>query len=308
MPVLEGMVVKGYNVWFDVHTSEGILSCRPRGRLHLHPRGAHERPGGEEPAATLMTGDRVRVTRLADGQGVIEEVLPRHTCLIRPPIANVDQVLVVFTLREPPLNLGLVDRILVLAAHEGLAAALVINKADLVPQGERSLLEEVAGLYRATGYPVSVVSALQGQGLEAVKPLLDGRVTVLAGPSGAGKSCLMNALSPGLELLTGELSAGLGRGRHTTRHIQLLPLAGGWVADAPGFSRLDLAAMAPESLAGYFPEFSPFEGQCRFRGCSHVTEPDCAVRQAVEAGRLARRRYERYASFLVEVRDRHRPW
>lgn len=312
--MLDGVIVQALNIWYRVATPEGVLSCRPRGRLKR----------GGEAGRGLLVGDRVRCLRLPDGGGRIEEVLPRRNRLIRPPVANVDQVLVVFTLHDPPLNLELVDRILVRAAHEGLAAVLALNKADLWTDGDREEAARLAALYAEAGYPCFRVSAASGEGIAALRARLGGgRVTVVAGPSGAGKSSLLNALDPRLGLRTGPVGDKAGRGRHTTRHVALLPLGGtvpgaggggpdgagpspaaapeGWVADAPGFSRVDLADLRPRDLAAAFPELAAREGGCRFQGCLHHREPGCAVTAAVAAGAIDARRHGRYLKFLEEV-------
>lgn len=290
--MLDGLIVKALNIWYHVATPEGVLACRPRGRL---------RRGGEAGQA-LLVGDRVRCLRLPDGSGRIEAVLPRRNRLARPPVANVDQVLLVFTLFDPPLNLELVDRILVLAAREGLSAVLALNKADLWTDGDREEAARLTALYGKPGYPCFHVSARSGEGIAALRAQLGGgRVTVLAGPSGAGKSSLLNALDAGLGLRTGALSDKAGRGRHTTRHVELLPLGSGWVADAPGFSRVDLEGLSPRDLARAFPDLAAWEGGCRFQGCLHHREPGCAVTAAVAAGAIDARRHARYVKFLEEV-------
>lgn len=312
-PALEGLVIKAVNVWYDVHTAEGVVPCQPRGRLKL--RRESTGPGPREGAPAILVGDRVRCRRLADGTGVIDEVLPRRSALIRPPVANADQVLAVFTAGPSGPDLDLVDRILALAAHEGLAAVLALNKIDLMPPDERERLERLAGVYRAAGYPFHLTSALSGEGLDGLAASLRGRVTVLAGRSGVGKSSLLNAVIPDLALRTGAVSRAGDRGRHTTRHVELLPMpapgpggeggdpaAAGWVADAPGFSRLDLAPVSPEELAAGFPELAALAEQCRFRGCLHEREPGCGVTAAVHRGDVDAGRYARYAAFLAEIR------
>lgn len=303
-------MIKAVNVWCDVHTAAGVLSCRPRGRLKLRRESAGPVP--REGAAAILVGDRVRCRRLADGTGVIDEVLPRRTVLVRPPVANVDQVLVVFTATPSGADLDLVDRILVLAADEGLAAVLALNKIDMVPAAERVPLEGVARVYRAAGYPFHLTSALTGEGVDGLAADLRGRVTVLAGRSGTGKSSLLNAVTPDLSLRTGAVSESGGWGRHTTRHVELLPLRAsapggeggggpsGWVADAPGFSRVDLP-VPRERLAACFPELAALSAGCRFRGCLHEHEPDCAVIAAVRGGAVDGARYARYAAFLAEI-------
>lgn len=286
--MLDGRIIRSRSNYFTVLTAEGELECQPRGRFR-------------QEQMRLLTGDLVKVTPTAPDRGVIEAVLPRKTELIRPPVANIDQAIIVFTLEQPPLNLPLVDRFLVLAEAHHLSILLVLNKIDLVEPAE---VEEIRGLYRGTGYPFFPVSALDGRGIEELKEELASRASVLAGQSGVGKSSLLNAIQPGLALRTGAVSEKIKRGRHTTRHVELLLLAnGGLVADTPGFSRLDLDFLAKEELSHYFPDFRPYLTQCRFADCLHQEEPRCAVREAVEAGEIAPRRYEHYLQFLQEIRE-----
>ncbi len=284
----EGLVVKGYNVWYDVDVGGEVLPCRARGRLRLAPRDL---------PAPVLVGDRVAVRVAGDGTGVIEEVLPRRNVHRRPPVANVDQVLVVASLALPPLNLPLVDRLLVRARAEGLGAVLCLNKADLAAA---EVARGTALVYRQAGYPVCVTVATEGKGLAELATLLAGRISVVAGHSGTGKSTLINGLLGERRLATG----GVGRagGRHTTRHAELLPLpGGGFVADGPGFSRLDVSGLDPGALGSCYPEIARLAAGCRFAGCRHDREPDCAVRAAVEAGRVDGGRYRRYLELLAEA-------
>lgn len=293
-------MVKAYNVWYDVQLGEGVFPCRLRGRLRLAGRRGEPGEEPEELPAPVLVGDRVAVTLEPDGTGAIEKVLPRRTLLRRPAVANVDQVLVVASLAMPPLNLPLVDRLLVKACAEGLEAVLCLNKVDLVGAGEA---EGEAAAYRRAGYPVCLTVATERRGLKDVGRLLRDKVTVLAGPSGAGKSTLVNGLLGEVRLRTGEV--GRRGGRHTTRHVELIPLpGGGWVVDGPGFARLDLGELEPAALASCYPEFAPLAEACRYRGCLHAAEPGCAVRAAVDAGAVDAGRYRRYLDLLADLRSR----
>lgn len=299
-------MIKAYNIWYDVDTAEGVVACRPRGRLQLKA-GAASPGGGAGRERLILVGDRVRVERQPDGTGAIIDVLPRRSQLVRPPVANVDQVLVVASCLQPPLDLEFVDRVLALVAWEGLAAIIALNKADLLAGGDRPRVEGAAAVYRRAGYPVFVTSATTGEGVAGLREALEGRITVLAGESGVGKSSLLNAIFSGLRLRTGKVSAKAGRGRHTTRHVELLPIAAGagapgWVADAPGFTRLDLTAIPAGELASCFPDLAAHGHGCRFPDCRHDEEPGCAVRQAVADGLADRGRYARYRAFLAEIR------
>jgi|SRR5690606_30817467 len=280
-----GRVIQSVGDYHTVALADGRkVLCRARGRLKK--QGA------------VITGDRVTVTAVGD-EGVVEDVEPRTSQLIRPAIANVDTAVVVMSLARPDPSLDLVDRILVMAEREKLDAIVVFNKMDLVQKAEA---ERIGAPYAEAGYPVLFTSAAQGVGIEKLKECLAGRVSILAGPSGAGKSSLLNALIPGASLRTADVSHKLKRGRHTTRHVSLLPLGeDGWVADSPGFSVLSFGAMDPRDLPAFYPDFARLAEGCRFTGCLHRSEPDCAVREAVEKGQLDEGRYRRYLRLLQEV-------
>lgn len=287
-------MIKSYSNWFDVLAGDRVVPSQARGRLRRQ-------------VDAILTGDRVRVALRPDGTGWIDEVLPRRNQLVRPPVANVDRVLVVMSPARPDVDPQLVDRILCLVEHERLEPVVVVNKVDLVPPAE---VEARLQPYRRAGYPVFAVSARHGTGLDTLKPVLAHGVTVLAGPSGVGKSTLLNALEPGLRLRTGEVSDRAGRGRHTTRHAELLRLGGGWVCDTPGFSRLDVTHIPKRELGRCFREFTPHLAACRFDDCLHRAEPGCAVKEAVEAGEIPPDRYRSYLLLLDEIeaweRNRYR--
>lgn len=266
------------------------LDCRLRGRLRRQE-------------AVVVAGDLVRVDTTGPVP-VVEEVLPRRNLLDRPCVANVDQVLVVFSYRDPPLDLGHVGRVLVAAEKAGVGAVLVLSKADLLAEEERA---EVHDRFGPLPYPLVVTSAVTGEGLGELRALLHGRISVLAGQSGVGKSRLLNAIRPGLHLATGEISPRIRRGRHTTRLARLLDVDGGMVADTPGFSRLELEGVEPRRLSSLFPEMEELAPACRFSDCYHRAEPDCAVRQAAEEGRVAPWRYRLYLELLDEIEE-SLPW
>lgn len=272
-----------------------------RGRVQPEPATAEE----GEPA--LLAGDRVRCSRLPDGEGAIDEVLPRTSVLLRPPVANADHVVVVCAWAAPPFSPAFADRVLLEAALRGCGASLVCNKADLLSAEERTAADAALAPYRAAGYTALLVSATAGEGLVELRAAMAGRLTVVAGPSGSGKSRLLAALMPARPRRSAAVSARVGRGRHTTRSVELLPLPeGGWVADTPGFSRLDLQEAEPEDLPYLYPEFRPYLDLCRYRGCGHGGEPECAVRAAVEAGAVDAGRYARYLQLVTEMRARRR--
>lgn len=248
----------------------------------------------------VLAGDRVWVNLVAPGQGAIEGVMPRSSCLMRPPVANVTRLVVVTALARPEPDLLLVDRLLVVGEAEGLKPVVCFNKADLVEDGRA---HEMAALYAAVGYPAVVTSARTGQGLDELVRCLRDHISTLSGASGVGKSALINALSPDARAQTGELSEKLNRGRHTTRVVQLLPLpGGGLLADTPGFSRVELTGIEPRRLGQLMPDVGRWADRCQFRSdCLHRTEPACAVRAAAELGQIAPTRYRHYLRFLEEV-------
>jgi ribosome biogenesis GTPase len=252
-----------------------------------------------------MVGDWAEISVLSGTDGVLEKVLPRRTYLNRPPVANVDQVVIVCSPQSPPLSLQILDRLLVLAEVQGLGAVICLNKTDLADtEAELDLLKDI---YRAACYPVLATSALDGRGIDRLGGCLSHKISVVAGQSGVGKSSLLNRLQEGFNLRTGDVSERLRKGRHTTRHVELLPLAGGgMVADTPGFSQLDLADVSAEQLGGCFPELEAAAAGCRFQGCRHRSEPECAVKEEVKSGCIAGERYRNYLAFLVEIEERER--
>ena len=282
----------------DVEGEEWL--CRVRGRLHSKTR---------DERGPVAAGDRVGVRATAPGEGVVEEREPRTSKLSRAGIdtrsneeqvvaANVDAILVVLALREPPLRLGFIDRLLVVAAWEGLTAALVLNKVDLAEPGE---IDAVAGPYREIGYRVFTTHAVAGEGVAMIREALAGRSTVVVGQSGVGKSTLLNAIQPGLGIATASVSASTSKGRHTTTAAQLHRLAdGGFVVDTPGVREFGLWGIERSELASLFPEMRDLVGRCRFNGCEHTHEPGCAIKAAVGAG-IDERRYESYTRILETI-------
>lgn len=287
-------VIKMYNGFYylKVAGQEELLSCRLRGRIKRN-KGA------------VVTGDYVEYQMLEDGTGVIESCLPRRTLLKRPAVANIDQVLITFAARQPDLNQLLLNRFLVLAEWSGIPEIVIcINKCDLLEE-KADFLQD----YVQAGYKLLMVSAQEGQGIQELKNLLTGRVTVFAGPSGVGKSSLLNAVDSNLELATGKISDKIKRGKHTTRAACLLPLPeGGTVVDTPGFSAAELENIDKAQLAHYFPEFRPYIEKCYYNTCTHSHEPDCAVKEAVEAGAICQARYEAYLNILQTINERKKAY
>ena len=285
---LEGLVRKGIGGFYTVETPEGIYTCTARGKF----RKARISP---------YAGDRVRILGEEDGTGALEEILPRKNFLVRPPIANIDQLFIVTSLRDPSPDPLILDKTIAAAELEQIAPVLVLTKTDL---DDASTLQKI---YSVAGIPCFAVSSVTGEWVDQVGALLEGRISAFTGNSGVVKSTLLNALFPDLQLKTGEISQKLGRGRHTTREVELYKLeGGGYVADTPGFSTFDIERYRmtdKEKLAFGFREFAPYLGACQFSSCSHTCEKGCAVLQAVEEGKIPRSRHESYCAMYQEVKD-----
>ena len=276
--------------FYFVRSHGELIRCRARGRFRRE-------------GLTPLVGDRVTVIPEGDGTGTIDAVLPRKNVFDRPAAANLDYVVMLLSGALPVTAPILVDRITVLCENKRCGVMLVVNKCDLDP-GDR--LREI---YASTGYALFSVSALTGQGVDELRQALAGKVCCFTGNSGVGKSSLINALSPGLAIPVGEVSQKLGRGRHTTRHVELFDIGNGTLlCDTPGFASMEdeRSPFLPEELAGLFPEFAPYIGQCRFDDCAHRAEPGCAVRQAVESGRVHPSRYASYLRLYEEAEKRER--
>lgn len=289
---MDGVVLKATAGFYYVHDGKVLWECSLRGKFRLDK-------------THVLVGDRVSVKPRHDHAGVVDKVYPRRNSLVRPPVANVDQAVIIFAVREPDPALVLLDRFLIQVGFAGVEPVICFNKIDLSDGSHRV----ISALYRDAGYPVLETSSRYDIGIEELEEVLRDKISVFAGPSGAGKSSLLNAVQPGLALKTGEVGKKIKRGRHTTRHVELLPLeGGGLVADTPGFSQLYLPEMRREELCYYFPEIEAFIGRCRFRGCLHTREPDCAVKEAVEKKIIHPSRYQNYVQLLTEVIERERKY
>lgn len=288
----EGRVIKAYNSFFYVLTEgeqQELVACRLRGRFKKTRR-----------SIGVVPGDRVRIDRLPDGSGVVEEQLPRTTLLKRPAVANITQVVLTFAAAQPGLHPLLLNRFLVLAEWSGIPKIVIcVNKQDLYEGKIGTFLQD----YEAVGYKVLRVSAQERTGIDELRVQLQGEVTVFAGPSGVGKSSLLNCMDESLSLQTGHVSARIKRGRHTTRVAELLPYQDSFIVDTPGFSAMELTELDVQALPEYFPEFRPYLGGCRFSPCSHTHEPDCAVKAAVEAGAITQERYDAYINIYEEIKE-----
>jgi ribosome biogenesis GTPase len=286
--LLQGVVIKAYNSFYYVQTEDNVTMCTLRGRF-------------KKDRFSLIVGDEVEYVAHSRGKGVIETILPRRTLLQRPLVANVDQVVLTFAAVNPDVSTSLLDRFLVVAESSELKVIICLNKIDLINVEELASLVEI---YRNIGYPLILASAKLGTGIAELRTMLQDKITAFAGPSGAGKSTMLNAVQPGLALVTGAVSEKIGRGKHTTRFAHLLPLAGGGhVVDTPGFSATDFSGIAPTALSLSFPEIAAVASECKFTSCLHYKEPQCAVKQAVQENKIARSRYESYLTILEEIRS-----
>lgn len=294
----EGRIVKALSGFYYVADGDRVYSCRARGLFKK--KGAKITP---------LVGDWVRYDVINDEEGYVMEVGERTSELVRPPISNVDQAVLVFSMYKPMFSSLLLDKFLVHTERAGIDSVIVLSKAD---QAEEEEIAEIVKKYEAIGYTVIPTSKVDQRGIAEVKELLRDRISVFAGQSGVGKSSLINLLFPGISLQTGEVSEKLGRGKHTTRHVELIPLeGGGYVADTPGFSSLEFMDMNEQDLADSFRDFASLSPDCKFRGCLHISEPSCAVQAALEAGEASMERYEHYKQFRDELKEyqrRNKPW
>lgn len=289
---MQGKIVKGISGFYYVHVVEsGIYECKAKGIF----RQQKMKP---------LVGDDVEIDIISEEKktGNIAAILPRKNALIRPAVANVDQALLIFAAASPNPNFNLLDRFLVMMGRQDVPVILCFNKCDLITEEQQ---QEIASIYEASGCKILFVSAKKELGLKELQEILEGKTTTVAGPSGVGKSSLINLLAPEACMETGEISKKIERGRHTTRHAELIQLKGdGYIMDTPGFSSLYLPEMEKEELQDCYPEFAAFEPYCRFQGCSHISEPDCGVKEALSEGKIHPVRYENYCQLYGELKDR----
>lgn len=289
---MKGKIIKGISGFYYVHVvGSGIYECKAKGIF----RQQNMKP---------LTGDNVEIAVLDEiGKiGNVEAVLPRKNGLGRPAVANIDMALVVFAAASPQPNFNLLDRFLISMQMQEIPATICFNKIELAKKEQRQRLEEI---YRNCGCQVMFTSVLQGEGIGQLKAALSGRTAAVSGPSGVGKSSLINLLQPDASMETGEISHKIGRGKQTTRHTQLIHIEGSsYIMDTPGFSSLFLPDIQKEELWQYYKEFVPYEPFCRFQGCSHLSEPGCGVKQAVEEGKIHPVRYDNYRQLYEELKGR----
>lgn len=279
-----------YYVYVEGH---GVYECKAKGIF---------RKEGVKP----LVGDNVELDVLDEAEklGNIRQILPRKSALLRPAVANVDQALVLFAIVKPNPNFNLLDRFLINMERQQLPTVICFNKEDIASDREKEALRKS---YETCGYRVLFISALENRGVEQVKTILEGKTTTLAGPSGVGKSSLINRLAPHIHMETGEISEKIERGRHTTRHSEIIPLGREtYIMDTPGFTSLEIPDITKEELGGYYPEFRTYEPFCKFRGCAHLSEPSCGVKEAVEAGKISTVRYENYKILYRELQETKR--
>lgn len=281
----QGLVIRAYNGYYYVQSEASLYECKTRGKM-------------KKQREKVYVGDYVEFEDLGQEKGIIEGVLPRKSLLERPTIANISQVFLMFAVKDPDVNLKLLNRFLVLAEHSDIPIVIGLNKVELAEEEANSIAEA----YRAIGYTVLLLSAHEERNIDMLRKHLADKITVFAGPSGVGKSSLLNMVEPTFELATGAVSEKIGRGKHTTRFAQLLPLAGGgYVVDTPGFSYTEFEMQETE-LATCFPEFRPYEA-CRFSPCLHSHEPSCGVKAALERGEITNQRYQSYLEILGEIQE-----
>ena len=285
---MTGRIVKALSGFYYVDTGDvRSIPCRGRGKLR------HQK-------VIPLVGDRVEISVLDDGTGMVDAILPRKNQFRRPMVANIDQMVMIASGAVPVTDPFLIDRMAAMAEWKSCEVLICFNKCDL----DRA--EDLTALYRAAGFPVLQVSAESGEGLQELADAIAGKVSAFTGNTGVGKSSILNALQPDFGLRVGEVSEKLGRGRHTTRHVELFPVAGGLVADTPGFSSFDaehMEAIPKEELASAFREFRPYMDLCRFQGCAHIKEKGCAVREAVAEGNIVSSRHKSYIRLYEQARE-----
>ena len=291
---MQGKIIKGIAGFYYIYAEDGnIYECKAKGIF----RKDNFKP---------LVGDNVEITVLneEEKEGSVTSILPRRNSLIRPAVANVDQAFLIFAKENPKPNFLLLDRFLIMMEQQGIPVVICFNKKDV---GEKEEMEKLYEIYTGCGYRVVLSSTYEGEGMDEIHEILKGKTTVVAGPSGVGKSSITNCMQGEVQMETGEISKKLKRGKHTTRHSQVIPVEKNtFLVDTPGFSSLYLTDMKEEELRDYFPEFVMYEPQCRFQGCMHIHEPGCAVKEALSEGEISQQRYDNYLALYEELKEKRR--
>lgn len=291
---MQGKIIKGIAGFYYIYAEDGnVYECKAKGIF----RKDNFKP---------LVGDNVEITILneEEKEGSVTSILPRRNSLIRPAVANVDQAFLIFAMENPKPNFLLLDRFLIMMKQQEIPAVICFNKKDV---GEKEEMEKLYEIYTGCGYRVVLSSTYEGEGMDEIHEILKGKTTVVAGPSGVGKSSITNCMQGEVQMETGEISKKLKRGKHTTRHSQVIPVEKNtFLVDTPGFSSLYLTDMKEEELRDYFPEFVMYEPQCRFQGCMHIHEPGCAVKKALSEGKISQQRYDNYLALYEELKEKRR--
>ena len=291
---MQGKIIKGIAGFYYIYAEDGnVYECKAKGIF----RKDNFKP---------LVGDNVEITVLneEEKEGSVTSILPRRNSLIRPAVANVDQAFLIFAMENPKPNFLLLDRFLIMMKQQEIPAVICFNKKDV---GENEEMEKLYEIYTGCGYRVVLSSTYEGEGMDEIHEILKGKTTVVAGPSGVGKSSITNCMQGEVQMETGEISKKLKRGKHTTRHSQVIPVEKNtFLVDTPGFSSLYLTDMKEEELRDYFPEFVMYEPQCRFQGCMHIHEPGCAVKKALSEGKISQQRYDNYLALYEELKEKRR--
>ena len=289
---MKGKIIKGIAGFYYVDVpAEGVYACKAKGIF----RKENIKP---------LVGDDVEmeITDVKDCEGNIMKIFPRKSMLIRPAVANIDQALLIFAMAKPEPNYHLLDRFLIMMQRQGLDCVICFNKSDIADEAQQERIREI---YAGSGCRLLFVSALKKEGIDAIREVLASKTTAVAGPSGVGKSSIVNCLQQETQMETGEISEKIARGRHTTRHSELIAVSNDtYIMDTPGFSSLSLFDVEKEELKSFYPEFAPYEEKCRFLTCTHMHEPDCGVKDALEEKHISRIRYDNYVMFYEELRSK----